>query len=256
MSKPDSIEQYLKEARSWESSKVEELTNSRKTAWRVAGVSSACALLACAAVASLAPLKTTEPYVIRVDNSTGIVDVLKPLEDGKTNYDEATNKYFVQWYVRYREGYSRELAESYYSYVGLLSNGQEQQRYYQGFAPQNPLSPLNVYGDTARVKVQIKSTSFIAPNIALVRYTKSIERGGDRPQVTHWAATITFKYSKAPMKESDRSINPFGFQVTEYRNDPDAQVTDATPAPAIPQAQPSQAAPLAVSPTVVPGIKQ
>ena len=60
------------------------------------------------AVAMLTPLKTVEPYVIRVDNSTGIVDVVESLRDGETNYDEAINKYFTQWYVRYREGYSKE----------------------------------------------------------------------------------------------------------------------------------------------------
>lgn len=229
------FDNYLREARSWETDKVRELLNSRKTAWWVASASGLIALIAVVAVAALAPLKTTEPYVIRVDNNTGTVDVVQAMKDGKTNYDEAMNKYFVQWYVRYREGYAKELAEDYYSYVGILSNGLEQQKYYAAFNPKNPLSPLNVYGNFAKVKVDIQSTSFINPNVALVRYIKKVERGLDQPIVTHWAATITFKYLGAPMKEKDRGINPLGFQVAEYRNDPDAAVNNIVAPEAAPQ---------------------
>jgi type IV secretion system protein VirB8 len=228
------FENYLKEARTWETDKVQELLKSKKIAWRVATASGVIAFVAVFAVAALTPLKSVEPYVIRVDNSTGIVDVVKSMKDGKTNYDEAMNKYFTQWYVRYREGYSKELAEDYYGNVGIMSVGLEQQKYYEFFNPKNPLSPLNVFGPYAKVKIRIKGTSFIKSNVALVRYTKEIERGLDKPIVTHWAATITFKYSGAPMKEKDRAVNPLGFQVVEYRNDPDAIAPEATPVAATP----------------------
>ncbi|MDR2031369.1 MAG: virB8 family protein [Azoarcus sp.] len=241
------FENYLGEARSWETSKVREIERSKKLAWRVTIAFGVTAVAAVLAVAMMMPLKTVEPYVIRVDNSTGIVDVVKALKDGKTNYDEAMNKYFTQWYVRYREGYSKELAEDYYYNVGIMSNTTEQQKYYQYFNPKNPLSPLNVYGAYAKVKISIKSTSFINPTIALVRYTKEIERGLDKPLVTHWAATVTFRYTKAPMSEKDRGINPLGFQVIEYRNDPDA-LTPAAPALATPPAS----APATPSVTVFP----
>ncbi len=89
------------------------------------------------------------------------------------------------------------------------------------------MSPINVYGPYGKVQVRIKSTSFIRPEVALVRYTKQVERGADKPEITHWAATVVFKYSGAPMAESDRAINPLGFQVTEYRNDPDVLPKDA-----------------------------
>lgn len=260
----ENFEAYLKEARTWETDKVQESEKSKKVAWRVAIASGAVAFMAVAAVAAMMPLKKVEPYVIRVDNSTGIVDVVEALTDGKTNYDEAMNKYFTQWYVRYREGYSKELAEDYYYNVGLMSGTQEQQKYFQFFNPKNPLSPLNVFGAYAKVKVSIKSTSFINPTIALVRYTKEIERGLDKPIITHWAATITFRYTKAPMSEKDRGINPLGFQVVEYRNDPDALAPAATapvaaaPAPAVEPSVtvfPTTDAPAASTPAV-PAIQQ
>lgn len=266
MNKPvdkKNFEEYLKEVRTWETDKVVELEKSKKTAWRVAIASGCTAFAAVLAVVGLTPLKQVEPYVIRVDNSTGIVDVVDALTDGKTNYDEAVNKYFTQWYVRYREGYSKELAEDYYFNVGIMSNSLEQQKYFQVFNPKNPQSPLNVYGSYAKVKVRIKGTSFISPNVALVRYTKEVERGLDKPQLTHWVATITFKYTTAPMSEKDRAVNPLGFQVTEYRNDPDALAPDTNIPAATPEATPSASASgVAVFPSadatapVVPALKQ
>lgn len=234
MTDKDDFRAYLAEARSWETDRAKQMARSRKTAWRIAAASSAIAFMSVVAVAMLTPLKSVEPFVIRVDNATGIVDVVSGLADGKPNYEESVNKYFTQWYVRYREGYSKELAEEYYKNVGLMSGSLEQQKYHEIFNPKNPQSPLNVYGDYARVKIRIKSTSFISPTIALVRYTRAIERGPDKPSLSHWAATITFRYSKAPMSVEDRGINPLGFQVTEYRNDPDSDVsgTDSSKPPA------------------------
>lgn len=226
----DDFENYLNEARSWETDKVKAVNKMLRVAYTYSAVASLVAVMASASAITMAVawMHPAPPPVIRVDNSTGIVDVVQNIKDGKTNYEEVVNKYFVQWYVRYREGYSKELAEDYYANVGIMSVGLEQQKYYEWFNPKNPQSPLNIYGPYAKVKIGIKGTSFIKPNIALVRYTKSIERGMDKPQITHWTATITFKYSGAPMREKDREVNPLGFQVVEYRNDPDALAPDAT----------------------------
>ncbi|MDF0606785.1 virB8 family protein [Neisseriaceae bacterium TC5R-5] len=244
------FDNYLKEAKSWETDKVKELLRSRTVAWIVAGGFGLIAFSAVVALAGLTPLKSIDPFMVRVDNTTGAVDVIKALKDGKTNYDETINKYFVQWYVRYREGYSKELAQDYYSYVGILSSGVEQQKYFSAFNPKNPQSPLNIYGSYAKVKVDIQSTSFINSNVALVRYTRKVERGLDQPQISHWAATITFKYLGTPMKEKDRGINPLGFQVIEYRNDPDAAVNNINATNQDSQTSPQTLAPAAVVPSV------
>jgi len=244
---------YLQEAKSWETDRLIAAEKSKKIAWAIAMVAGGIALVSVIAVAGLTPLKSTELKIIRVDNATGIVDVVTEIPNAKTNYNEAVNKYFAQLYIRYREGYSRELAEEYYSNVGIMSGRAEQQRYGEFFNPKNPQSPLNVYGTNARVKTRVKSVSFIKENVALVRYTKEIERGAsERPAITHWAATLVFKYSGAPMTEKDRAVNPLGFQVTEYRNDPDSSAS-ADPVPTAPAGvQPTAADPNV--PTINPGL--
>ena len=79
---------------------------------------------------------------------------------------------------------------------------------------------MAIYGDTAEVKVKIQNISFLGKDVAQVRYTKTVTRAGLRTTPSHWAATITFRYSNAKMKPEDRLISPLGFQATQYRNDP------------------------------------
>jgi len=216
------IEKYVSEVRSWETDRVHAEQKSRQTAWRIAGVSLLLACLCVGAVAALVPFKTVEPYVIRVDNTTGVVDVVHALKGGDTTYNESVNKYFAQIYVRAREGYFREVADVNYRTVGLLSGNIEQQRYFDFFTPKNPQSPLVVYGKYAKVNITVKSTSFIKPNVALVRFVKEVVRGTDKPELSHWASTVTFKYVGAPMSDADRAINPLGYQVVDYRTDPES----------------------------------
>jgi type IV secretion system protein VirB8 len=56
------------------------------------------------------------------------------------------------------------------------------------------------------------------------------------------------------MKEKDRAINPLGFQVTEYRNDPDAFTTDTTSTPSA--SAPTTAVSMPTGVTVFPGQTQ
>lgn len=249
------FKKYLGEARSWETNRLLEAEKSKRLAWMVAMLAGGLAIVSVVAIAGMTPLKRTELRIVRVDNSTGRVDVISEIPNARSSYGEALDKYWAGQYVLYREGYSRELAEDYYNKVGLLSGSTEQRRYAEFFAPKNPQSPLNLYGTSARVKIHIKGQSFIKSNVLLVRYWKEVERGAsERPAVSHWAATVVFRYSGAPMAERDRDINPVGFQVTEYRNDPDSEpVRESTPT-VMSQAAPAPAPAPAELPTVLPGV--
>jgi type IV secretion system protein VirB8 len=246
------FDQYLREAQSWETNRLMQAEKSRKLAWVIAAVASGLAVVSVVAIVGLTPLKRTELRIVRVNDTTGTVDILTEIPHAKTTYDEAINRYFAGQYIRLREGYTRKLADEYYTSVGIMSAGAEQRRYGEWFSPKNPQSPLNLYGESARVKVHIKGYSFLKKDVVLVRYWKEVERGAsEKPAITHWAATVIFKYSGAPMAEKDREINPLGFQVTEYRNDPDTVVAAETAAPMV-AVQPAQ--PSTNVPTIFPGL--
>lgn len=218
----ESLKAYLAEARSWESARITDALRSRRLAWIFAVMGWLLAVAAVAALAGMTPLKTVEPFVIRVDNATGIVDAVNTLTNAKTNYDEAVNRYFLGLYVRERESFDRKTAAKNYEVVGLMSGKQEQDRYYGWFNPHNPQSPLNQYKRGEKVNVRIRSISFIRPDVALVRYVREEEQSGRRVVSSYWAATVNFKYENPPTKQSDRQINPLGFRVTDYRSDPES----------------------------------
>lgn len=229
------FDKYLGEARTWEANRLQQNNASKKLAWIIAGVASLVALGNSMTSTVLATREPDPPVVLRVNDTTGSVDVITRLRGGDTTYDEVTNKYWVEKYIAYREGYLRATADDSYNAVGLMSCASEAKKYAEWFSPKNASSPLNLYGETTKVKINIKGTSFIKSNVALTRFTKEIERpGAEKPDVTHWAATTVFKYSGAPMKEKDRRVNPLGYQSCEFRLDPDAASGEARPAASVP----------------------
>lgn len=212
---------YFDEAKSWNADRVRAAERSRKLAWTVAALASLVATVAVGAVAALTPLKTVEPYVVRVDRTTGAVDVVSGLKGQKPlSYEEAVTKHFLAQYVRAREGWLAPAAEANFRQVSIMSTPAEQQRWGDAFRPANPQSPQVVYGNGGEAQVEIRAISFVSDGVANVRFHRTV-RFGQQATDSDWIATVAFTYTDAPMAEGDRLRNPLGFQVTSYRADPE-----------------------------------
>ena len=72
----DNLKSYFEKARRFDQDRMMQIERSNRIAWSIAIVASVIAGVSVFAVAGLTPLKTVVPYVVRVDNSTGIVDVV------------------------------------------------------------------------------------------------------------------------------------------------------------------------------------
>jgi type IV secretion system protein VirB8 len=217
---PD-LKSYFTEARSWNADQIRSAERSRRFAWGVAACAGVVATVAVGAVAALAPLKTVEPFVVRVDRATGAVDVMTALKSDKPlTYDEAVTKHFLAQYVRARETWLAPAAEANFRQVSIMSTPAEQQRWGDAFRPANPQSPQVVYGPTGDAQIAIRSVTFVADGVANIRFHRTVRQS---QQVTEsdWIATVAFLYTQAPMAEGDRLRNPLGFQVTSYRADPE-----------------------------------
>ena len=215
------IKHYLKEARSFDYDLRVRSDRSRRLAWTVAGVASVIAVAACSAVAMLAPLKTVEPFVIRVDSATGVPEVMTSLSDGQEEYDEAVSKYFLARYVRTREGYSFASREAIFREVQLLSSREEQAEFSSFYNASNPESPQFIYGRNGKADVAIRSIAIIGDDLAQVRFARTVTERDERVR-TLWVATVQFSIqSDAVISDQDRLINPLGFVVTDYRSDPE-----------------------------------
>lgn len=216
----DNLKSYFDKARRFDQDRMIQVERSNRIAWSIAIVSGLIAGIAVFAVAGLTPLKTVEPFVVRVDNSTGIVDVVSALTSTAGTYDEAVTKYFAAKYVRAREGYVWSEAQENFRTIALLSTQAEQARFAALYRGTNPQSPQNAYGRGATARIDIASISLINENVVSVRYMRTIRRG-EEVQMTHWIASLTYSYANAPMSSTDRLVNPLGFVVSEYRSDPE-----------------------------------
>ncbi len=214
------LDDYFATARRFDQDAALEAHASAKRAWRIAGGAAVLTGLSLVAVACLAPLKSVEPFVIRVDNTTGIVDVVSAIT-GPNTYSDATTKYFAGLYVRARDGFAASEAEANFRTVALMSLPAEQRRFQELYRGSNPQSPQVLYGKTALVRITISSVSMLDRNVASVRYLKTVLRG-DETTTTHWIATLAFSYSGDAMSAADRMINPLGFLVSDFKADAEA----------------------------------
>lgn len=211
---------YFRAATGWDLDRMGGLQRSERRAWLFSVLFAIVAAVSIAAIALMLPLKTVEPFVIRVDNATGIVDVVNSLRTSKNTYEESISKYFLSRYIRAKEGYSPATFNLAYTEAGYLSSSTMRDALYEEFNPVNAASPVNRYKQ-GEVTVQIKTISFLRAHIASVRYMKSTA-GVDRPSVTHWVGTAEFRYLDAPTMEEARQHNPLGFQIVSFRSDPES----------------------------------
>jgi type IV secretion system protein VirB8 len=233
MKRDPAIEQYLREAQGWERDVSRRANRSARIAWSVAAISCLVTALAVAAIAMLTPLKTVEPFLMRVDNTTGIIDVV-PVFEGKAELPEVVTRHLLNNYVTSRERYFYATAETDYETVGAYNSPQLNSEWFQYWDRNNPLSPLSLYKDGTTVRAQIKAISFLKPasgqtDLAQVRFIKAARPGGSgQEQLTHWIATIQFAYIAPSKDERTRGINPMGLRIVDYRREPEV-VAEATP---------------------------
>ena len=221
--KAEDREKYYETSRTWEYDRMRAAIQSKRLAWSVAAGACTLAVASVAAVAMLSPLKTVEPYVIRVDRSSGETQVVTALKGPQPRtYEDAVNRYFISQYVRLREGWLNDAARENAYTVMLTSDQAESARYLNSVQANNKNAPSNIYGDKGFVSISIRTISFLSPTVAQVRFTKIITFGQNTPIAQNWNAIMTFRYTTAPEHEKDRNINPLGFQVVNYRSDPEA----------------------------------
>lgn len=238
MNRDPALEKYLKEAQSWELDRARRAERSARIAWIVAGIAAATALLAVAAVTGLTPLKQPVPVVIRVDSSSGIVDIV-PTYQGTTDVEQVVTRNLLQNYVIARERYFYGTAEADYEMVAAQNSPRLNQEWAALWATNNPLSPLNVYKDGTAIRTQVRSVTFLKldsgkDKLAQVRFTRYTRAGGTGDeQASHWVSTIEFAYVQPSRDDKWRSLNPLGFRVIEYRREPEVAAAGVAATPPI-----------------------
>jgi type IV secretion system protein VirB8 len=220
------LSMYFDAAASWDADRAAQLNNSVRSAWRVAAAGWLCAVAASLALALLMPLKRADVFLVRVDSSNGVVDVVPPY-DAKGGIGDTVTRYFLTHYITVCERFNFATAESDYEECGAFHGAQRNQAWYALWNTANPASPLNVHKDGSSVRVQVKAVSFFArasgvADLAQVRYLKAERPGnGAEEHVTHWIASIQYVYTAPSTDPRVRRWNPLGFKIIEITSEPE-----------------------------------
>ncbi len=226
MSADPDLEAYWREAAAWDFDRVAQLRRGEQNAWRAAAMAGLCALLCASALVLLVPLKQLAPFIVRVDNTTGIVDVV-PTMTRAIDPGEAVTRYLLTHYVTVCERFNFATAESDYMECGAFHSAKRNEEWYALWNPANASSPLNRYKDGTTIRASVESVSFFRrasgiTDLAQVRYIKRLRHGGGgQEEVTHWIATIQYAYARPSNDIRIRSLNPLGFKILDFSTEPE-----------------------------------
>lgn len=210
------------EVRNWYKDRYQYVVVQRKILTVITLCSMAVTVATVIVISQLTPLKSVEPFVIQVDQKTGITQTVDPLTVKELTANEAVNNYFIVLYIRSRESYNANQILYNYNLVRVMSEGE---RVYPAFMEEvdanNPKSNVARLGSTGLRSVKFKSITYLKPNVAQVRVL--IEEKGDNigSAQLHRIILIAFEYIKLQLTAEDRYLNPLGFRVTDYRIDED-----------------------------------
>jgi type IV secretion system protein VirB8 len=220
------IKGYLEEAASWDRDRIAQARRTTLLAVGVAATGWVAVIGLVFALALLMPLKQVEPFVVRVDNASGVVDVV-PVYAGKDAMPESVTRYLLTHYITVCERFNFSTAESDYEECGAFHTAQRNQAWYTQWNPNNPASPLNTFKDGTSVRAQVTSVSFFKrasglADLAQIRYVKAKRAAGSEAEdTTHWIATIQYAYAEPSKDPKVRRWNPLGFKVVDFRPEPE-----------------------------------
>jgi type IV secretion system protein VirB8 len=217
MNKP--VKQHY-EAKNWYKDRYQYVLLQRKILTIVTILSLVCTLATVIVISQLTPLKTIEPFVIQVDQKSGVTQTVDPLTVKELTANEAVNNYFIVQYMRAREKYNiNDLAQN-YNLVRIMS---ESKKVYPQFVseadPNNPRSNAARLGSFGERTIKLKSITYLSPQLIQVRFMTE-EKGGTGG-IQHKIALLSFEYVKMSLTTDERYLNPLGFRVTDYRVDED-----------------------------------
>jgi type IV secretion system protein VirB8 len=154
--------------------------------------------------------KSLEPYVIEVEQKTGVATVVDQLTAQNFTGDQMMRKYFINEFVHAASGYDPRTYKSDADKVRLLSVP----AVYSEF--KNRVNAREL-GTNSRIEVRIKSIQFSDNNTAQIRIVRQINAESADAKTKDEVITMGFYFSpEMTLTMEERLINPLGFQVNKY----------------------------------------
>lgn len=154
--------------------------------------------------------KSLEPYVIEVEQKTGVATVVNQLTAQNFTGDQMVRKYFINEFIHAASGYDPKTYKQDLEKVRLFSVP----AVYSDF--RNRINAREL-GANSSIEVRIKSVQFIDSNTAQIRIFRQINSDGSDPKTKDEIITMNFYFAPdMNLTMEERLINPLGFQVGRY----------------------------------------
>jgi len=163
--------------------------------------------------------KEFDPFVIQIDDSTGVARVVNPISLDVLSGKEELAKYFMKKYLIARETYNPVDFENHARKVVRLLSTSPIYGAYLNYIRNADNDPTILYGQRNTTSITVKSWSRLDEGRYIVRFALSESAGSMR--VFHKISVIEYTYNAMSLTDDDRDINPIGFQITAYRVDDD-----------------------------------
>ena len=220
----------------WYQDKYQHVLTQRNMLALIAVVSLLAAMVAVLAVMRLAPLKSVDPYLIQIDEKTGITQRVIPVTRQEYAADQAVDRYFVSVYLRMRESYNINILRYNYNVVRLMSTPEVFRKFRALVDPSNEQGFVKHLGTNGQREVKIRNIVYITnppdkrksagpttSKILQARFTTIESSPNQADKETYWVATITFEYADLSLNQEEQLLNPLGFTVTSYQIQQESQ---------------------------------
>ncbi len=160
-------------------------------------------------VRSVTASKSLDPYVIEIEEKTGVPVVVEQLSSQYLTGNQMIVRYFLNQFIHAASGYDPRLYKLNSTKMRLFSTP----AVYNDF--RRRIDPRDL-GNESSIQVRIKSIQFPGPNIAQIRLLRVIKRE-NRTQTVNELINMEFRFDPAvTLTTEERLINPLGFQVGRY----------------------------------------
>lgn len=211
---------YLESRRGLERDYLEEILSKARLSRRIGYGGASLAAIACIG-ATVVFLRSSQPapdWLWTVNTSTGVPERVSTIVE-KDSYGEAQDRYWAAKFVRHHEQYEYNTIQQDWDAIGLMATPNVAANYKDKvMTGDNPL--LDTLGERWQIKVDIRSRIVDTESgIATVRFTTTRHNVRDNYDEAprYWTARFGYDYTAIPTLESEREINPFGYQVSGYR---------------------------------------
>lgn len=214
----------------WYQDKYQHVLVQRNVLALLALIALITALAAVAAVMRLAPLKSVEPYLLEIDDKTGITQKVEPVSRNEYAAKESVDRFFVSSYIRARETYNFNTTRYYYNVARVMSTPEVFYAYRKRLDPAAEGSLATVLGASGLRNIRFRSISYIQnppvprgqkeptpTKIVQARIVTTDSKPSATDVVQYWVVTIAFQYANLSLNESEQLINPLGFTVSSYQ---------------------------------------